>query len=171
MRVRCSVTCVTVHHDTPELRSSSARMEEVPPLRVPPCASLPSSPRFRFLFTNLLQGACGTRRSPEPDRAPRTFLCLALGSGNISTIMCLYLRHRGMTPPPASQRVAASHACFSGASLSLRSSDCLCSHSADHKRKSADYQFGLWREGKSTRRALSSIAVYRQPVGAADPVT
>ena len=49
--------------------------------------------------------------------------------------ICLYLRHRGMTPPPASQGGAASHARFAGVSPLLRSSDCfrlVFAHSADH---------------------------------------
>ena len=66
-------------------------------------------------------------------RAPDVLLWLWVG--NLSTIICLYLRHRGMTPPPASQGDAASHARFAGVSPLLRSSDCfrlVFAHSADH---------------------------------------
>ena len=55
----------------------------------------------------------------------------------------LYIYDIGVwTPPPASQGDAAPLARFSGVSPLLRSSDCfrlVFAHSADHKRKSADY--------------------------------
>ena len=92
---------------------------------------------FRLSRRSCLVGRRVVRRlSWSVWRTRRTFLCalcLALGFGNLSTFISLYLRHRGMTSPPAPAQGSKPYASVSFTSVTAysisflrqRSSGCL----------------------------------------------